>query len=242
MARTTIRTGTKVFTHSLPPMRRVGDRDSALLSMVDGKRAAHVGCTDAPFTEEKLSNGVLLHEQVLRCASAALGVDVDVAGLRLLEQRLGGEYSSLDLSSEQPDLSAIIAFRPDVLLATDVIEHVGDAQMFLTNLALAAAATSASVVLSTPNALSARAFLCTAFGLELIHPDHVAIYSPRTLRALGGRAGLQADRWHTYNIRTGESISRSMFDRTVDVLSRIRTGYADGLIVTFTAVGPSASV
>ncbi len=223
--------GTGTFTHPLPRTRRVRDRDVELLSLIRGRRTAHIGCTDAPFTEAGLASGSLLHQHVIHAASASLGVDIDVEGLRTLEQRLGGDYSSVDLSSDGPNLSEILQFRPEVLLLADVIEHVGDAQRFLTNVGLVAASASASVVLSTPNALSARSFILTAFGLEMVHPDHVAIYSPRTLKTLAARAGLGADSWITYNVTTGHSVSRRLFDATVSAVSAVRPGYGEGLIV-----------
>lgn len=229
--------GSGIFTHKLPATTRVAGREDHLLALIRGNRTVHIGCTGAPYTAEELATGSLLHQHVLRSASASLGVDIDTVGLRTLEQRLGGDYTFVDLSADQPDLTAILQFRPDVLLVADVIEHVGDAQRFMHNIAVAAASAPASVVLSTPNALSARPFITTAFGLEMMHPDHVAVYSPRTLETLAARVGLRADRWFTYNITTGQSIARRLFDGTVSALTAVRGGYADGLIVVLRPAG-----
>lgn len=231
-ARASARTGT--FRHRLPRGPLVVDRDTALLAAAAGRRVLHIGCTDWPFTQDKLARGELLHQKILACATSVLGVDVDIDGLAFLSDRLGGDYSAVDVASEGADLQSLADFAPDVVLVPDVIEHVGDAQRFFRGLAalISMEPRRAHVVLSTPNALSARAFLHNAAGLEMIHPDHVALYSPRALTALAAREGMATDAWSYYTITIGPSLPRRCLDLLVRQLSRARVGYADGLVVT----------
>ncbi len=79
---------------SAPVMR---DRDDLLLNLCAGRRVLHVGCADSPLTAEKLKCASLLHTKLV-AASAVHGVDVDRAGVELLREHLGGEYSVADVA------------------------------------------------------------------------------------------------------------------------------------------------
>ena len=63
------------FRHSFPHIRREGERDNVLIDLARGKRVLHVGCTDEPFTAEKIASGDLLHPKLQQVASWVGGVD-----------------------------------------------------------------------------------------------------------------------------------------------------------------------
>lgn len=218
----------------MPQGPLVPDRDSDLVRRTTGRRVIHVGCTDWPFTQEKLVEGELLHQKLLASSEAVFGIDVDAAGLDLLAGRLGGAYRVLDVGSGPADIDDLVGFRPEVLLAADVIEHVGDAESFMCGLsALARATEASSIVISTPNALGVRASVNNLAGWEMMHPDHVAVHTPCTLTTLAARAGLEPCSWSYYTVHIGATPARRSVDAVIRTLARARVGYADGMIACF---------
>ncbi len=54
---------------------------------------AHIGCTDSPYTEERLAAEVLLHQRLVKLAPVT-SFDVDGDALELLSRGLPHERSS----------------------------------------------------------------------------------------------------------------------------------------------------
>ena len=57
------------------------DRVTYIVERCRGKRVLHLGCTDWPYTESKLKDGVLLHAELNKVAKSLIGVDADEAGI-----------------------------------------------------------------------------------------------------------------------------------------------------------------
>ena len=218
------------FIHHVPggPLYRV--RDNVILNLCRGRRVIHVGCTDWPYTESGLSSGTLLHAKLINVTESVVGVDVDAAGIKLLETALPGEYVVQDLTTEVLAQSVLIG--AEVILAADVLEHVSDEAAFLAGLARLAerAGASCSVVVTTPNGLGLRNSIFTLFRREIIHPDHRRVHTPRTLRAVLEQAGLQLSSVYYYSFNNSATVPRKLLNGVVAVASHISRGYADGLI------------
>lgn len=208
------------------------DRDTALLDLCRGKNVLHIGCTDAPFTQKKLSDGLLLHVGILGAAAQAHGVDIDEEGIGLLRDLSSGTYSVVDVSVTEAVLENL-TFTPNLILAGDVIEHVDDQSAFMKGVAHLARkfGQETQVVLSTPNALAFRSVINTAFGREIIHPDHRLLHTPSTIGGLFCDVGLSVRRIDFYNISSGPGFTRRMYDSVPRIMSHLRAPYADGLIV-----------
>lgn len=220
------------FRHPLRRGTLVTDRDRFLMDVARARRVVHVGCVDWPVSQERLANGTLLHPKLLRVSSDILGVDIDDEGLRVLADAVGGAYCSIDLTDSKVDISTIVGFRPDVIIAGDVIEHVASSQSLLAGLRRVALPSRAQIIVTTPNSLAFRNTLNTTLGIELMHPDHVAVYSPRTLETVMARSGLTIDSWHYYTIRTGDDIGHRTYDLVSRAAARMRPAWGDGHIVT----------
>ena len=67
-------------------MAALTDRVTYILEQCHGKQVLHLGCTDWPYTEQKLRGGALLHEQIAKIASSLVGVDADGEGVRYFHQ------------------------------------------------------------------------------------------------------------------------------------------------------------
>lgn len=220
------------YKSKLPSPSWVPDRDATLLRLVRSERVLHLGCADAPLTAAKLGDGGVLHQKVLAEAETVLGVDIDITGLALLEAHVGGEYLHID-ATDAAALVPALSTRPTIVLAADIIEHVGDTGSLLDALAAFSArcAPPPRLLLSTPNALSVRGPILAAAGVELVHPDHRMIFTPTTLARTLSIAGYRPTSWWTYPVSLGQSLPRRIFDTAARNVGRLRPTLADGMIV-----------
>jgi SAM-dependent methyltransferase len=150
---------------------------------------AHVGCTDSPYTEERLAADVLLHQQLVEVAPVT-GFDVDADALELLIRALPRERFVLaDVTSGAPEPER---GRYELVVAGEVLEHVPDADAFLRGCGRLLRP-GGRLCVTVPNACSPKIGLRSLVGHEVIHPDHRTYYGPRTLaRTLRG-AGFEPE-------------------------------------------------
>ena len=224
--------GSGFYRSKLPSASWVPARDATLSRLVRSERVLHIGCADAPLTAAKLREGGLLHQKVLAEAETVLGVDLDEHGLALLRAHVGGEYLHAD-ATDPAALTPALSAQPTIVLAADVIEHVGDPGRFLDALAAFSARClpPPRLLLSTPNALSVRGPILAAAGLELVHPDHRMIFTPTTLARSLSVAGYGATSWWSYPVSLGRSVPRRIFDTAARAAGRAWPPLADGMIV-----------
>lgn len=175
----------------LPRVDRVIDRRRFLVDQARGRRVLHLGCVDDRLTAERLGAGVLLHDQLGRVATELTGVDISADGIELLRDALPGRYEVGDVE----DLRSIsVPAEVDVVIASELIEHLQNPGRFLDGLRGLLEATGAVGIVTTPNAYSWVGFGKMAIHRrEPTHPDHLILYSPYTLVASLERAGLRVD-------------------------------------------------
>ncbi|MFI2202785.1 class I SAM-dependent methyltransferase [Streptomyces sp. NPDC020192] len=218
-----------------------GDRDALLLNLCAGRRVLHVGCADSPLTAERLEKGSLLHAKLLRVASEVHGVDVDLAGVELLRDRLGGEYSVADVADPK-DRGDLVKFRPEIVLAGDVIEHVRDAASFLRGIVslMREAGDGVELILSTPNGLAAKNLINTLAGLEIIHPDHVYVFTPASLARLVSDCGLRPKQWFFYHVDSGNSPRARCYDAVSRIAAHLRPAFSEGQVLVCQSIPEGA--
>ncbi|WP_351233394.1 methyltransferase domain-containing protein [Streptomyces sp. NPDC002133] len=221
------------FVHRLPVGPVMPDRDALLLELCAGRRVLHIGCADSPLTAERLDDGSILHAKLLKTASAVLGSDIDARGVELLRERLGGEYAVMDVT-DQDARSIAARFKPEIVLAGDVIEHVRDAASFLRGIAdlMREAGSGAELILSTPNGLAFKGVVNTMKGLESIHPDHVYVFTPASLARLVSDCGLHPSRWLFYHVLGSGKRVRERFLRAASHAAvKLRPAFSEGLVL-----------
>jgi len=221
-----------IFRHDIPSGTYHLNRDTALIDLTRGERVVHVGCTDWPLTDKKLDDGTLLHKALLQAAADVHGVDVDEAGIETLRSRLGGSYTAGDLCTDATR-AELVRFRPTVILASDVIEHIANPGTFIEGLGsiLRDVGGGCRLILSTPNGLALRSSIYAAFQVEVVHPDHRAVYTPSTITRLLSDYGLEIEAWHFYAISSGSGMSRAAIDRVCRAVGHVRPVCCDGMIV-----------
>jgi hypothetical protein len=88
------------------------------------------------------------------------------------------------------DLGGLVSsFRPDVIVAGELIEHTPDTLGWLQR--LAAAAPGTAFLATTPNTTSIINLLLAFLRRENNHPDHLQVYSYKTLATLASRIPLR---------------------------------------------------
>jgi SAM-dependent methyltransferase len=163
------------------------DRTEYLVGLsAKAKHVAHLGCTDFPFTEERLACGDLLHER-LASVTDCDGFDIDGQGLTLLRKRLPGRYYQQDISERVP---AECQKAYDLVIAGEVLEHVPNPGQFI-RACRGLLAPEGMLCLSVPNGVAPKNGIRSLVGLEVVHPDHFVYYSPRTLARTFVAGGFQ---------------------------------------------------
>ena len=101
---------------------------------------------------------------------------------------LGCEVSCEPGLKDQALAERVAGFQPDLVVAGELIEHTPDALGWISR--LAACAPGADFLATTPNATSIVNLLMAFFGRENNHPDHLHVYSYKTLATLASRVPL----------------------------------------------------
>ena len=222
--------------HRLPRARLV-DRTSWLVEQCRGRRVIHVGFGDTGFRDTQRRSGRWLHAHLAGAASHLVGIDYDAASVHAARAE-GYEAHLVDCTDVRAVAAAGLA-PADVVLAGEVIEHVDAPGAFLQGLHTLCRG-SGRLIVTTPNPgglVNLAASLVR--GVEVNHPDHVVMFTWRTLTELMRRHGWEAIETAVYvpSLRPGR---RFAIDRigvqAVLGLERLlaragRPFIADGLIV-----------
>lgn len=176
-------------------------RADYILERCKGKRVLHLGCAAAPFTENRLKEGTLLHQKLFGVSSSLVGVDNSDKGVSLLKKELGAEEIYLLNVYDLDSLRHMEKF--DVIVAGEIIEHLENPGIMLRG-ARKLLKEGGVLVATVPNAFKCRNFFAAQQGLEVVHREHVAWYSYQTVRRLFAMSGyteinisgyVNADHW-----------------------------------------------
>ncbi|MBE7516513.1 MAG: methyltransferase domain-containing protein [Chloracidobacterium sp.] len=170
-------------------------------SEANGRKVLHLGCTNHPYTQESIDQGMLLHNALEAAASEIYGFDYDQEGIDTLAANGSKNLYRADLEKlEEVDLDTTF----DVIIAGEMIEHLSNPGLFLTGIQRFMHS-GTRLVITTINAYCAMRF-ATYFlrgkggTNEMVHPDHVAYYSYKTLSLVLQRAGLRVDDFKFYDL------------------------------------------
>ena len=170
--------------HSLPAYTVV-DRAVFILQRCAGKRVLEFGASGA------------MHDGIVKVAAVYMGVDredgpnicgfdLDAMGwpaLPMFRESFAGPFVTLSI--------------PEIIVCGEVLEHLGNPLWFLTR--LQRQYPDVPLIVTVPNAFSSAAAKWIERGVENVNLDHVAWYSPTTLRVLLTRAGYTSGSLYFYN-------------------------------------------
>jgi len=180
--------GQLAMMHKLPPAPTVS-RISWLVGRATGRRVVHVGFVDTGCEEMQGEAGTWLHGHLARTAKSLVGLDVDAAGVDAARAQ-GLEAYEVDCRRPE-DIRALGLEPADVVIAGEVIEHLDDPGAFLDGLH-ELCAPGGTLILTTPNPVGLLNTFALLGGYEINHPDHVTMFTWRTLTNL-----MRRHRWET---------------------------------------------
>ncbi|MBW3466588.1 class I SAM-dependent methyltransferase [Arthrospiribacter ruber] len=151
-------------------VKRTNDRLKLFTPFLKGKKVLHVGCTDYPIFKPERN----LHIKIESICKELHGMDIDQAGLDILEKHVPGKYfNSLDKADS----------IYDTILVPETIEHVENIQIFLSEINKIKANT---YIITGPNCFHSdfkNGFKDKGeIFIENVHPDHNCWFSPYTLK------------------------------------------------------------
>jgi hypothetical protein len=171
------------------PVPRPVDRIAYIKRRCQGRRVLDLGAYDETEIEKpQRRSWTWLHAEIAESAREVLGVDASPTLLAAggLDTRVGTRivYGSV----EQLD-DLVRDFKPDLIVAGELIEHTPNTLGWLSHLARIAPGTP--FLATTPNATSILNIGLAFLRRENCHPDHLQVYSFKTLATLSARVPMR---------------------------------------------------
>ncbi len=208
-----------------------------------GKKVLHLGCTNYPYTQNSIEDGILLHFELEKIASDLFGFDYDQAGIDVLAEAGGVNLFQANVEKLE-DVPLDTTF--DVIIAGEMIEHLNNPGLFLNGIQRFMTAKT-KIVITTVNAYCAMRFVTYALRgrggrQEPVHPDHVAYYSYSTLKLILERAGLEVEDFLFYDLGSEHRpFSPWYYNLVNDVAVKFSPQLADGVIAVGRLNGSDAT-
>ncbi|HVA01371.1 MAG TPA: methyltransferase domain-containing protein [Terriglobia bacterium] len=191
----------------LPKVEVVHGRRSVVLERCHDKRVLHLGCVDAGLLEERFARGELMHQQLASVATELWGADVDKEGIAFLRAKGFDNLICADIC-EEGGVRTLSSQQFDVILATEVIEHLENPGKFLKAVNRIMVPGRTEFIATVPNAFCINNFINLVRGLEVVHPDHNYWFSYRTLTTLLRKSGFSVTAVYSYTFEPGSFVKR----------------------------------
>lgn len=184
------------------------DRLDFISRRVRGKTVFDLGALDETAIDAKMASNMWLHARLCTEAASVIGIDnsprLPTGGMDTVN---GGRIIHANIFDLKPVVERY--GQPGIIVAGELIEHLPDTEGFLKSLATNKSLRGVEFVFSTPNACAWHNALIGLASFESMHPDHLQIYSYKTLRTLFGRAGIELRELVPYHARFSEMINDS---------------------------------
>lgn len=166
---------------AVEPIDRADWKTAYVTSRCAGKRVLDLGCV--MHSPEAWKSRFFLHRAISEVAAETVGLDLNPAGV----ERLNG----VGFQAVVGDAEAFAFDQPfDVIVAGDLIEHLGNLEGFLKS-CMAALAPGGMLIVQTPNPWYWRNVAKAVLYREVPNNvEHTCWFCPRTFRQLVDRYGL----------------------------------------------------
>ncbi len=151
----------------MPP---INYKHELILEKVRGKRVLHIGATNCPYHVEKAKDGELLHQKIKKVCKSIVGMDYARNAIKDLKKYGVDDIYFGDIIKGEYD-EQITTKNYDVILFTDVIEHLDNPGTALQNIRFLCNPDT-TVIITAPNAWSIIHVLNHFKREEVVHPDH----------------------------------------------------------------------
>ncbi len=172
-------------------------RIDLLIELCKNKRVLHFGCTDhLGEIDQKIEDNTWLHKLLCENALSCVGVDINKESVEYV-QSLGYKdiycVNLLDEDSKDIFFHSIKDKEFDFILMGEIIEHLDDPVLFLSELKKSLGGKVNKLIVTAPNAFFYLNFKNVFKGIESINTDHKYWYTPFTLAKNFARAGVEID-------------------------------------------------
>ncbi len=184
----------------LPKVPIVNDRQALILDRCRGKRVLHLGCVDAGLLYERFQRQELMHQRLAVIASDLWGVDIDLEGISFLRSHGFDKLSVGDICKLEK-IEALQGQSFDVVVASEVIEHLDNPGMFLKSVKSLMIPNETELIISVPNAFRIDTLTWLLRGVEYVHPDHNYWFSYHTATNLVQKNGFEIKEVYVYSFQ-----------------------------------------
>jgi hypothetical protein len=163
------------------------DRYRHVKAACKGRRVLDLGAYDeTEIRKTQHGSWKWLHAEIASVAKEVLGVDASPA---LPPEGITTGIGTRIIRGGVENLTHIVSdFKPDLIVAGEIIEHTPDTLGWLSKLAKDAPGTR--FLATTPNTTSLLNILLAILGRENNHEDHLQVYSYKTLATLSSRISM----------------------------------------------------
>ena len=165
------------------------DRLTAFKKLFLDKNLIHVGCVDhEDLLEKKISTNQWIHQHLIDISARCVGFDINESGIATLRDQYHIEniYSFNVCSGQHKSTLGSIW---DSMFLGEVIEHVDNPTMFLSDIYENWKGAVKQLVLTTPNAFRIENERCARVGYEYINSDHRYWFTPFTISKILVKSG-----------------------------------------------------
>lgn len=184
----------------LPVVPLLTGRQDLILARATGRRVLHLGCVDAGLLHARFARHELMHQKLAAVASELWGVDIDQEGIQFLASQGFEHLIAGDIC--EPSILAQLSGQPfDLVLATEVVEHLPNPVQFLQAARRLLTPGQTELIITVPNAFRIQTLLWLLRGIEYVHPDHNYWFSYVTATNLLRKSGLDVTEVYAYSFQ-----------------------------------------
>ena len=182
----------------LPDVQGLDGRQEFILQKSKGKNVLHLGCVDTGLMKARFQKGELMHQRLDAIATDLWGLDINDEGISFLkengfDQLLVGDVCKLD------EVNSLKNKDFDVILATEVVEHLQNPGMFLQSVQSVMKPDATELIITVPNAFRVTSLWWMLRKVEHVHPDHNYWFSYHTITTLIQKNGLDIRNLYMYS-------------------------------------------
>ena len=185
----------------------VVNKEDKILELCQGKKVLDVGCIGQ---DKNIQNRDWLHGKIFKVSKELIGTDINTD--------LFDELRKHQFQIYTPEELAKLSMLFDVIVIADVIEHVNNPVDLLRMYATYLNPTGI-IIITTPNAVSARNFTHILFGnFYSVNPEHTFWFCPKTILETIERAGLKYVEFFWMKEYYSFKDSKGVFSKTLYIL------------------------
>lgn len=154
------------------------------------KKIIHIGCVDhIPLIKEKVSNDIWLHKLIMDVSKKVIGVDINKEGIEYIRKEYNiDNLVCADITTDS--IPEIENEKWDYMILGEIIEHVNNPILFLSNILEKYKGTVKEIYITAPNIMVRSRFEdMLTNSSELINSDHRFWFTPFTLAKVMVLAG-----------------------------------------------------